>query len=196
MLVGFGGLTTDTKDPGAPFPERVGTRTAANGSYTLTAPAGRYGDLVFQAGGGYDAVTVPDFTVSAGATRAQNAALRRDWSASKGGAEVLIDDSKYDDTGAPFGCGLAQLIDQSLGAGMLAVQPGQRRSGEPARRPADRDDQAAAAGRHHHVRLDPSNTCGDDPSATTKDYRIETSTDGATSRSPSRAASRWTTARG
>jgi len=32
------------------------------------------------------------------------------------GAEVIKDDSKYDNTGADFGCGLDQLIDQSRGA--------------------------------------------------------------------------------
>lgn len=176
--VGFGGLTTTTKDPLLPFPEKLSATSAANGAYSLTAPAGRYGDLVFAAGGGYDTVTVPDWVVSAGTTKAQSAALRRDWSASKGAAQVIKDDSKYDNTGADFGCGLDQLIDQSRGAGNSAFNPNSSDPDNPHLGPPTalihlpQPVDIAAFG------LDPSNTCGDDPSAATKDYKIETSTDG------------------
>jgi hypothetical protein len=178
VAVGFGGLTTVTKDPDFPFPSRLEARTAANGAYSLTAPSGRYGDLVFQAGGGYDAVTVPEFLVGAGTTRTQNAALRRDWSASKGGARVIIDNSKYDNSGAAFGCGLAQLIDQSQGAGNSAFNPASADLENPHLGPPTALIHLPTAVDITAFGLDPSNTCGDDPSATTKDYRIETSTDG------------------
>ncbi len=178
VTVGFGGLTTTTKDPTLPFPEKLSATTAANGAYSLTAPAGRYGDLVFAAGGGYDIVDVPDWVVVSGATKRQDAALRRDWSASKGGAEVIKDDSKYDNTGADFGCGLDQLIDQSRGAGNSAFNPNSADPDNPHLGPPTALIHLPQSVDIEAFGLDPSNTCGDDPSAATKDYRIETSTDG------------------
>ena len=128
-----------------------------------------------------------------GGPRASTSALRRDWAAEAGGAAVLRNPALYDDTGAPFGCGLAQLIDQCRWAsGGRPFQPGQPGSGEPADRPADRrrggclqtiDVTAFGLDPFEHVRRG-------DPSATTKDYRLETSRDGQNvPRSPSRARS-------
>src|SRR4029079_16883130 len=177
VTVGFGGLTTTTKNSFLPFPERLATVTEGTGAYGLTAPVGRYGALTFVGAGGYDVVSVPDFEVTANG-RTQNAALRRDWSAGKGGAEVIKDDSKYDNTGGDFGCGLDQLIDQSRGAGNSAFNPNSSDPDNPHLGPPTALIKLPTAVDIKAFGLDPSNTCGDDPSAATKDYKIETSTDG------------------
>ena len=186
--VGFGGLTTPTRRSRLPR-----HRQRDDGTYTLNAPTGRYGSLNFVGTAGFDLVSVPDFVVRAGEPATKDAALRRDWAASKGGAEVVKDDTKYDNTGGPFGCGLDQLIDQSARRRQLGVQPGQRGPGQPAPRPADGTDRAAGGRRHHSFGLDPSNTCGDDRAAATKDYRIETSADGVNFDVAKRAPSPSTT---
>ena len=105
----------------------------------------------------------------------RNAALRRDWAARSGGGEV----TGNDDTGGPFGCGLDQLIDQSLGAGWSPYNP----DTEDPEYEGDGSPPTAVIELPQTIDvssfgLDPSNTCGDDPSATTKDYTLETSSNG------------------
>jgi extracellular elastinolytic metalloproteinase len=175
VSVGFGGLTTDSA-----FPDYVApTRTAANGTYSLTAPPGPYAGLVYRGSAGFDRVSVPT-TVTAGATRTQNVALRRDWAAFAGGADVLKDASRYDDTGAAFDCGLDQLIDQTQGLGWSPWNPASvnRPPGTPGTAPTAvvRLPQTVDVAQFG---LDPGSTCGDDASSTTKGFRIETSPDGA-----------------
>ncbi|HEX5618487.1 MAG TPA: M36 family metallopeptidase, partial [Solirubrobacteraceae bacterium] len=171
VKIGFGGLTTDST-----FPDYVApTTSAANGAYSLQAPAGTYGGLVFERPG-WDRVTARSVQVPAGGTRALNVALRRDWASRRGGGAV-IDTS--DDTGADFGCGVDELIDQSLGVGWSPFNPAgpdapPEITGSPTaviQLPATIDITAFG--------MDPGNTCGDDPTATTKDYRVETSATGA-----------------
>ena len=139
VTVGFGGLTTNTTPP---FPDFLAPATSgANGAYSLQAPAGTYGDLVYDRPG-WDRVVVSPVEVPAGGTRALSFALRRDWAAARGGADI----DTSDNSGAPFGCGAAQLIDQSLGTGWSALNPG-----NPARCP-DGGHRTACDDRHHGVR--------------------------------------------
>ena len=151
----------------AGFPDQLATRTAANGTYALDAPAGTYGELEIEHPG-YDRVALPAFAV--GGTRVQDVALRRDWAASAGGAVVLK--AGYDDSGAPFGCGLARLIDQRHTSGWSAVKP--------AGGPATAVVQLPAAIDVTGFGLDPANTCGNGIGASTAGYRVETSQDGVT----------------
>jgi hypothetical protein len=151
--------------------------TDADGRYTIAnVPAGTYPKLAFLPAAGFDLVVNRNVVVPAGGTTVQNAVSRRDWSALSGGAEV----STNDDTGGPFGCGVSSLLDQTLGAGWSAYQAnadpseGNTHLGVPPRAtielPAKIDVSAFA--------MDPGATCGDDPSSTTRQYRVETSTDG------------------
>jgi hypothetical protein len=123
-------------------------------------------------------VAIDDVRVAAGETTTHDVALRRDWAAASGGAEILRDPSKYDDTGAPFGCGLAQLIDQSLGSGWSPFNPDSSDPENPHIGPPTAVVELPQTIDVSAFGLDPSSTCGDDPTATTKDYRIETSSNG------------------
>ena len=101
--------------------------------------------------------------------------MRRDWAASKGGATV---DRQRRHRRARSAAALDQVIDQSQGAGWSPFNPD---SADPENPHAGPPTATIALPRPVDIAsfgMDPSNTCGDDPSATTKDYRIETSTDG------------------
>ncbi len=81
---------------------------------------------------------------------------------------MFRNDPRYDDSGALFGCGLTKLIDQRTTSGWSAVN-----SGDPealVRLPVAIDVTGFG--------LDPTNTCGDDEGASTRDFKIETSSDG------------------
>ena len=165
VRVGIGGLVTA---PG------FSATTAADGTYTLTVPASTYSELVFRSSDGYDTFVVANLAVAGGQTTVANAALERDWAASAGGATF----TGSDDTGADFGCGVAKVVDQESGTGWSPFNPASTDAENPHAGPPtatitlpQRIDVASFG-------MDPANTCGDDPSATTKDYRVETSTDG------------------
>ena len=165
IRVGFGGLVTDPS-----FPAGLSTTTAADGSYSLTAPAGNYGDLLFASDVGYDSVAVEGVIVTGGQTTTRDVQMRRNWAASAGGASVFGSDN----SGAGAGCGLRQLIDQSLGSGWSAGTPSGADAAPTATiiLPGPVDIELFG--------MDPSNTCGDDDDSATKGYRVETSADGAT----------------
>ena len=160
VTVGLESLTGD-----AAFADRLATQTAANGGYALDAPAGTYGELSVERPG-YDRATVPSFAVTAGGTRVQDVALRRDWAAVGGGATI----SGNDNTGADSGCGLARLNDQLLTSGWSATNDGLRRA--TVRLPATIDVTGFG--------LDPAETCGNPINAFTDEYRIDTSPDNST----------------
>jgi extracellular elastinolytic metalloproteinase len=172
VSVGFAGLSTQ-----AAFSERLVARTAASGAYALDAPAGRYGELAFESAGGYDRVAVPGFVVGAGATVVQDVALRRDWAAFAGGADI-VPSTRSDDSGAPFGCGLAQLIDQRGESGWSAWNPLSPDPANPATEPPVAVVRLPQAIDVSAFGVDPTNTCGNAPGASTAGYRIETSADG------------------
>lgn len=152
VSVGFGA---------AALPDLPAARTAANGRYTLDAPAGGYDELAFEHAG-YERAAIPGFEVAAGQTRVQDVALRRNWAAAAGGAVVR----GSDDSGAPFGCGPARLIDQRQTSGWSAVKP--------ASAVVELPQAIDVTG----FGLDPTNACGNDAGASTAGFRIETSADG------------------
>jgi hypothetical protein len=163
VSVGLASLTGETA-----FPDRLTTTTAATGTYALGAPGGTHGALTVEQPG-YDRVALRDFAVPAGGSRVQDVALRRDWAASVGGGFMIRDDSKYDDSGAPFGCGLTRLIDQETASGWSAINDGAAVAlvGLP------------AAIDVTGFGIDPTNTCGNPEGASAQGFRIETSPDGA-----------------
>jgi hypothetical protein len=169
ITVGFGGHITDPS-----FPDGLSDTTDADGRYSFQAPVGRYGELVFKGAAGFDQISVESINLEPGENEVHNESMRRDWAASKGGATI----EGSDDTGGPFGCGLAQVIDQNQGAGWSPFNPDSADPDNPHAGPPTATITLPRPVDISTVGMDPSNTCGDDPSATTKDYRIETSTDG------------------
>ena len=146
--------------------------TGADGRYGLGGlPAGGYPKLVFGGAAGFDRTTMP-VTVPAGGTALVDAVLRRNWAARAGGASaVRTNGNEY----AEFGCGVTMVHDQAPGTGWSADNP-------------TRGDNSLVSGVDKHVvlalpqRIDidrfglhPGPACGDDPSAATRSYRIETS---------------------
>ena len=147
--------------------------TDADGHYTITGIyPGRYAD-VLAGGPGFLPSDVRTLSIHRGAN-SEDWTVTRDWAAASGGAKVTETNG---DEYAGYGCGAAQLIDLSQGSGWGTELP------------------AAGGDKHAVVQLpasvdvskvliDPRATCGDDVSASTGDYRLETSVDGTT----------WTTA--
>ena len=170
--VGFGGLNTDPT-----FPDYFVATTGSNGRYTLTMPAGNYGDLLFTAPG-YLPVSTSNVPVTAGGATTRNASLTRNWASRSGGANVLINNALYDNTGAGFGCGLAQLIDQNLGAGWSPFNPASNDPDNPHLGVPTAVIQLPQAITIEKFGLDPGATCGDDETSATKGYEILTSSDG------------------
>jgi hypothetical protein len=174
VLVGVAGHTTDPT-----LPDYLADTTSADGRYAIpTVPQGTYPLVSIPPTAGYDPLRVTDVTVAGGGTTTRDAALKRDWAGSRGGALI----GGNDDTGVDFGCGQAGLIDQTLGVGYSPFSPivtGPQGSPHPGEDPFAVVELPKAITVENFA-VDPGNTCGDDPTATTKDYRIETSADGVT----------------
>jgi extracellular elastinolytic metalloproteinase len=164
VAAGVVGLDTDIASTETHL---TGSSDAA-GHYTIpSVPAGAYPRIGFRSPAGYDRTTIPA-TVPAGQAATANAQLTRDWAASAGGTSI----STTDDSGAPFGCGAAALIDQSQPIGWSATNPV---TGSPPPTATLRLPQATDITSYA---IDPANTCNDDATATLKGYRLETSPDG------------------
>lgn len=158
------------------------TLSGANGAFTLASvPHGTYRKVLVGSTTGYNARVARDVAVT-GTPGALNVALRRDWSSLAGGGAIASDN---DDTGTAFGCGPAALINQSQGAGWSPYNPSSL--DYPA--PTPENHLVAGASPSATIRLprpvdisafgaDPGATCGDGASATTRQFRIETSRDG------------------
>jgi extracellular elastinolytic metalloproteinase len=170
VTVGIGG---HAKDPDAG--NVLAATTDSSGRYTISnVPAGTYRKLVAYAATGFDQVVSANVQVGGGQTATQDFAIRRDWASLSGGATVAVSD----DSGADFGCGGDQLIDQNEGVGWSPFNPSSTDPGNPH---AGNPTATVHLPQTITVRAflaDPGNTCGDDDSATTKGYRIETSPDG------------------
>jgi extracellular elastinolytic metalloproteinase len=153
--------------------------TNAKGKYSLgPVPTGTYSKLVVN-GAGYVPITT-DVTVTSTGAR-QSFTVQRDWAAASGGARIR---SYSGPDYTTSGCGPEGAIDLSQASGWGSTTGDN--DGTPTNvfvskhitvklpRSVDID----------HFGVDPSATCGDGGSASTGDYRIQTSTDGST----------WTTA--
>jgi extracellular elastinolytic metalloproteinase len=177
LTVGIGGFT----DPNSPAGTPLSTTTDANGHYRIAhVPVGTYNDLFVLAGAGFDQARVRGVSVKDHHETTADAQIHRDWAALSGGATATAPD----ETGADFGCGSDQLIDQDESSGYSAFNP-----------TSDSPDNPHTGAPQVTVTLpqtvnvtkflaDPGNTCGDGASATTHDFTIETSPNGTT----------WTTA--
>ena len=155
VRVGFGGA--------APF---VDTTDVA-GRYTIpNLPAAGYPKLTI-AQTGYNTVLLRDVAIAGNATFTRDIELDRNWASLAAGAAVA-------DTNDDFpGCGVAEAFDQSQGTAWSTVNPGA---------PAAVTIELPATVDVTTFLIDPSAGCGDDPSASTGEYRVETSTNGATFR--------------
>jgi extracellular elastinolytic metalloproteinase len=167
-VVAFGG-----HDSG--FQGNLVATTGGGGSYKLKkVVAGTYPDVNASAAG-FDR-SVATVTIAPG-TLTQNWVLRRDWASIFGGASVFdFNGPDYTD----FGCGPSGAIDQGSGSGWGSTTD---------------DDLADITGNTtpkfvvielptpvdvSEIAVNPSNTCGDPGSSSTRGYRVETSTDGST----------------
>jgi hypothetical protein len=160
VQVGFGGHVSG-------FAGDLVATTAADGTYTINdVLPGTYAK-VFARGAGFDTI-IKTLKIQPRTTLRTNWELRKDWAASGGGGTVA---SATGPDFTPFGCGPAGLIDQSQqnGWGSEVSPTGQnvvvRLSG-----PVDISEMV----------INPSATCGDDPSSSTAGYKVETSPDGTT----------------
>ncbi|WP_222854013.1 M36 family metallopeptidase [Fodinicola acaciae] len=165
VQVGFGGHNSG-------FPGDYQAVTDANGKYTISGVyAGTYPALI--AGrGGWDlqvkrGVSVPSRTLTV------NWQMRRDWAAQAGGAQIT---SYNGPDYSSFGCGPTGDIDQSLSTGWGSET--NAANGVPS--PKNIVIKLPKPVTISELSIDPSNTCGDDPTAATKDYKVETSADGQT----------------
>ena len=160
---------------GSPFATNPSTRTGPAGRYSLgPVPVGRYPKVVALSNDGYDTKSAV-VRVREG-TRVRNWMLRRDWAASAGGASITAFD------GPDYGrsCGPPAAIDQSVSNGWSSTA-NLGRDGQPsARTPKSITIHLPRAVDVTTMGIDPTANCGDGASASTGDYKIETSTDGTT----------------
>jgi hypothetical protein len=146
--------------------------TAADGTYTISGILPGTYPKVFSRGAGFDPVVQ---TVSvASRTNTLNWALRRDWAASAGGGSIAAF-TPPDFT--PFGCGPAGLIDQSQGTGWGSISP---TNPSPGTQPKAATIKLPIRVNMTELKINPANTCGDAGSASTGDFKVETSLDGVT----------------
>ena len=151
------------------FLEYLADTTDASGRYSIPGVFyGTYQD-VSATKPGFDPDVAP-LRVRAPVTT-RNAALRRDWAASSGGASVAAFTGP-DFSG--FGCGPGNAIDQSLGNGWGSTSVDS--PGSFTVTPKYVVVQLPQAVDVSTFAIDPGASCGDAGSASTKDYRVETAT--------------------
>jgi hypothetical protein len=148
--------------------------TDANGEYTLgPVPVGQYSKLVVN-GSGYVPVTT-DVNVTNGGAH-QNFSVERDWAAASGGASVA--DFNGPDYTA-YGCGPGGAIDLSQASGWGSTTGSDAGETTNVFQPKHITIELPQAVDIDHFGIDPTSTCGDGGSASTGDYKIETSPDGS-----------------
>ncbi|MGW6280994.1 M36 family metallopeptidase [Kribbella sp. NPDC055071] len=148
--------------------------TDAAGKYTITGVApGSYPKVVVSAPG-YELVVQP-VTVKAGS--AANFVPRRNWASASGGGTVAgFNGPDYSD----FGCGPGGAIDNAQGTGWGSTTGDDDGNPTGTMIPKHVDIKLPATVTVTGFNVDPSATCGDSGTASTGQYRIETSADGTT----------------
>ncbi len=164
-VVAFGGHNSG-------FAGDYAATTDATGHYTIPGIIPGTYPKVFSKGPGFD---LKSLTLSvASHTQTLNWTLRRDWAASAGGGSI-VSATPPDFSG--FGCGAAQLIDQSQGNGWASISP---TNADPLPQPKAAVIALPIAVNVVDIQINPSNNCGDAGSGSTGDYMVETSVDGTT----------------
>jgi extracellular elastinolytic metalloproteinase len=172
VRVGLGGHTTPNVG------ELLADETGADGRYEIEGvPTGTYPKLAFLPSAGFDPFVARDVVVTTDDTTTRNAAMRRDWAAIGGGAEI---EEASDDTGGPFGCGVDRVFDQAPGSAWSAFNPTSEDPDNPHAGPPTVTLQLPETIDVSTFLLDPSAGCGDGASSTTREYTLETSSDGTT----------------
>jgi extracellular elastinolytic metalloproteinase len=172
VRVGFGGHTSGD----APL---TGV-TGVDGRYVIAdVPVGTYPALTFAPAAGFDPAVETDVEVTDGGTTTRNVSLRRDWAAIGGGALIQ---SVSDDTSDEFGCGVDEAFDQRQGTGWSPFNPDSPRPDNPGTGDPQATVRLPETVDVSAFLIDPANTCGDDETAATREFRIETSTNGSTFR--------------
>ncbi len=166
-VVAFGG-----HDSGLPGAALVSV-TGADGSYFIPGIFTGHYSGVNAVGIGYDRV-VSAVTVGQGPNHL-SWQLTRDWASSAGGG-AIVDFTGPDFT--TFGCGPSGAIDQSLGIGWGSTTDTDAGDETGNVTPKFVVVQLPQAVDLSSIAIDPGHTCGDALSASTHDFRIETSTDG------------------
>jgi extracellular elastinolytic metalloproteinase len=169
VTVGIGGLTTGA---GA-----LVATTANDGTYSIpNVPVGTYPELIAD-DPGYDrhGETVE---VTADATAVRNIALARDWASTDGASPASVTSNHEEYAG--LGCGSAAAVDGSQGTGWSsenpAFDPNDENTADPTmtvKLPATIDVSSFA--------MDPKFTCDDTNIASTKGFRVETTTNASCS---------------
>jgi extracellular elastinolytic metalloproteinase len=147
--------------------------TGTYGRYTFSGlPLGTYPKVIASARG-YDGATT-SVTVGSGTTT-RDFALRKDWLAASGGATVTA----FDGPDFSPDCGPTFAIDQSRTTGWGSTSD--LVNGLPGpNTPKAITIRLPQAVNVTQFAVDPTATCGDAGSASTGDYKLETSTDGTT----------------
>ena len=140
-------------------PDKLLATTDSSGRYTLVVPAYSYANVAISAPG-YDRNLVPVNVPPNGAV-ALDPTLRRDWAARDGGASATSTAVDFPE----LGCGPNAVIDQRLTSTWSSSLSGKQPVTIELPVPVDISE----------IDLDPDAGCGDDSSASTRDYRVEVS---------------------
>jgi hypothetical protein len=172
---GVSGTTVEFGGHASGFAENYTATTAADGSYTISGILPGTYPKVSASGAGFDPIVQ---TVSVGArVNTLNWALRRDWAAASGGGTVVdFDGPDY----TVYGCGPINLIDQSQGQGWGSDAVLTGGPGTTTVEPKFIIIKLPTAVNVSELTINPANTCGDSGSASTGDFKVETSTNGTT----------------
>jgi extracellular elastinolytic metalloproteinase len=147
--------------------------TNAQGKYTITGVfPGTYQKFVVAAKG-YEILTAPVTVTTSGTA---NFSPRRNWASAAGGGSV----TGFNGPDFSPQCGPNFAIDGSQGTGWGSTTGNNAGAPTGVMIPKHIDIALPAAVTVTKFSVDPSNTCGDDETAATGQYRIETSADGST----------------
>ena len=162
VRVGFGGAPGFIDD------------TDGSGRYAIAnLPAGSYPKLAALPPAGYNSAVARDIAITANATTTRDFGLDRDWASLEAGGAVT---QVSENSSAPFGCGVANVFDQSQTTGWSAWNPDSTDPTSEANGPPTVTIRLPETVDVTGFLIDPTPTCGDDGSSGTGEYRVETAT--------------------
>ncbi len=168
---GAGGVSVVLGGHASGFPGSYAATTNAAGRYRIDGVfTGTYPELT-ASGAGYNQVERTVTVTAAGAV--SNFTLTRDWAAASGGATVTA----YDGPDFSPQCGPIGAIDQSLSTGWGSTSDFVDGAPGPST-PKSVTIKLPTVVSATLIAVDPNATCGDDETASTGAYRLETSTNG------------------